>query len=163
MSKLKLSDVKASHHLPQADKCPANLQAITILEDTLQPCLLLLGMTLYGIERTFGQPRTVVLAVCPPHFLPACSLLSAGVLRKKGKLWHYTSSAQEQPKRWCVINAGLVTNRKHSPIGATMKKVNSIPVRPSTVHLEISVKVLMHGRNQVKTLFMTLQSWSRFN
>jgi len=45
-----------------------------------------------------------------------------------------TNTLQQQLKHWCVIGIVLVTNLKHSTIWAAMKKVNSIPARPSAIY-----------------------------
>lgn len=58
---------------------------------------------------------------------PACY----GGRVRKIKLWHSSSTAQPETKHCCVTNTLLVMNPKHSTIWAIMKKVNSIPVRPS--------------------------------
>lgn len=55
---------------------------------------------------------------------------------KKRKPWYYASTAQQQPKCWLVINTFLVIGPIHSTIQAATKKVNSIPARLSTGHLE---------------------------
>jgi len=43
------------------------------------------------------------------------------------------STAQQQLKHSSIINTIFHTNPKHSPIEATMKKLNSIPGKTSTL------------------------------
>jgi len=67
MNNPKSKDAKAiTHHLPQADHCPTNLQATIISEDTIQSHLLLLSTTLDSTEHPSGQPRPALLAVSSP-------------------------------------------------------------------------------------------------
>lgn len=72
------------HHLPQADQCPAHLQASAALEDTsLLPTpssaipVLLLSMRLKDMEYPFDQLGSVILMVSLPNFLTS-SLLAEG-------------------------------------------------------------------------------------
>ena len=64
---------------------------------------------------------------CAP---PAYSL--AGQCEKKKRPWHCVRTAQQWLKHPCVINTVFSTNPKHSPIQATMKKINPIPAKTST-------------------------------
>lgn len=71
------------------------------------------------------------------------SIRSVGQLpMKKRKPWHCASTVQQQPKHLCVINASLATNPKHRTLQAAVKKVNSIPARPSTGSFRPSMSLL---------------------
>lgn len=73
------SDAKAiTHHFPPADQCAANLQTTATLEPHKHTPVLLLSMTLYGMEYFFSLFRSAVLAVCPHTLLPNPSLLCWG-------------------------------------------------------------------------------------
>jgi len=51
--------------------------------------------------------------------------------------WCYASTLQQWPKHWCIINTVLATDPKHNTVRASMKKVNSILDRPSTLVSEV--------------------------
>lgn len=73
----------ATHHVPQAEWCPASLQSIGTVEGNLPslcplPLFLLLSTVPYGVDHPFGQFRSAVLAMSPPSFLPTSSLLAEG-------------------------------------------------------------------------------------
>ena len=61
---------------------------------------------------------------------PAHSLMGWGEGQKRP--WLCVSPARQQQKLPCSINTVFSTNLKHSPILATMRKMNSLPVKIST-------------------------------
>lgn len=69
----------------------------------------------------------------PPNFLlpPAYSLSHRWGLDKK--LWHCTSTAQQEPK---LLQTVLATKVKHGTMQASVKEVNCVPGRHSTTHHE---------------------------
>ena len=62
---------------------------------------------------------------------PPAPCWRGGVRSRKG-LVLCVSTTQQQLKHPCIINTVSSTNPKHSPIPATMKKINSIPAKTST-------------------------------
>lgn len=58
---------------------------------------------------------------------------SGGRAGKKEKPWGCASTAQQQPKHWCVTHTVLATNGKCSTILVAMKEVDSIRGRPIQV------------------------------
>lgn len=96
--------------------------------------MLLLLMALHGMECLFGQLGSAVLAVSP---LPAPQPTQRGTERETEKalmLWATAKSGDG------FINAILVTNLKQTTIGAAMRKIDSIPARPSTVNNVVNTK-----------------------
>lgn len=61
---------------------------------------------------------------CPPL------VYSLGWQRKKQRK-PSASAAQQYLKRDCIINIVLITNPKHTTLPAAVKKMNSLPTRPS--------------------------------
>lgn len=76
--------------------------------------------------------RSAVLLVPPLILLPTPGPLAMGARWEKRKPWHCARTTQQQPQHSCVINIVLVTGRKDSIIQAAMKKINSLPSRPTT-------------------------------
>lgn len=56
-----------SNNLPAVDQCPASPQATATLGKL--PPVVLLNMTLHGVQYLFGQFRRAVLAAFPPSVL----------------------------------------------------------------------------------------------
>lgn len=73
------------------------------------------------------SPLCPLPAPWPP---PAYSLW--GAEQEQRRPWRCTSTAQEQLKHCCVINTGLVADLQHSTVRAAVKKMNSLPAKPST-------------------------------
>jgi len=79
---------------------------------------------------------SAVPAGSPPNFLCTSTLLTGGGCEEEKRPWLCVSTAQQQLKHPCVINTVFSTNAKHSPILATMKKINSFPAKASAVPLK---------------------------
>ena len=77
-----------------------------------------------------GQFGSAVLAMSPPNLPHTLILLAFVGWGSEQQPWCCSSAAQ--PKYWCFINTFLDTNAKHITVWAAMRKVNSIPARPST-------------------------------
>lgn len=67
----------------------------------------------------------------PTSFLPNPGSSLAALSRSKRKPCHSASTARQQPKCWRGISTALVTNPTHSTTQDAIKKINSIPTRPS--------------------------------
>lgn len=89
----------------------------------------------------FDQYWSAVLAMSPPSLLPSPSWAWVLIVRKrqcrvgKRKCLDAVQALYNNSENGCVIDTNLVTNIKHSTVEASMKKVNSIPVSPSTFFL----------------------------
>lgn len=125
---------------PPTDQCPTSLQAAAVLEASfffLYLQFLLLSMMLWGIEYAFDRFGSAVLAVFPSQvFFPPWESPLRGDDDKVGrkiKPWPCARTVQRQLKYCHVINkAQIVTHPKHNTIEAAVKKINSMPARPST-------------------------------
>ena len=93
----------------------------------LLPQLCMLSMTSYGMGYPFGQLRSALPASYAP---PAYSLVGGCEMQKRP--WRCVSTAQQYLQRRCVTNTVFITNPKHSPILATVKKINPTPAKTST-------------------------------
>ena len=104
---------------------------------------------LLNFKNPLGQLGSAVPAVSPPNSLcppPASSLVGWG--EKQKNPWLCVSPAQQQLKHPCVINTVFSTNPKHSPIQATVKKINSIPAKTgiqSTKQIIKAASILVHA------------------
>lgn len=87
--------------------CPASLQAIATQPKTAEHDIIRYGISLWSTVLAVSLP-----APCAP--------------------WCCASTAQQQPKQWCVISSLSVRNPKHSALWAAVEKSNSIPGRPGT-------------------------------
>jgi len=85
----------------------------------------------YGMEYPFDQFGSAVLAMSPPKILATPSLLGGGGMLEKPP-WSCVSTAQQQPKHWCVTNALPATDTKHITMRAAIGKINAISAKPST-------------------------------
>lgn len=85
---------------------------------------------MYGMGCPFAQSGPAVQAVSPPSSLATPGLL-AGVGTQREEPWHCASAIQQQPKHCRVVSAVLATSPKHSTMQAALRKVDSIPARPS--------------------------------
>lgn len=95
--------------------------------------LLLLSTATYKVEDSFGQIGSTVPTVSSPTFLPTPSLLAVrGKNEEQKRCWCCATTVRQQPKHWCAVNTILVINLKRGIIQAAMRKVNTIPSRPST-------------------------------
>ena len=131
--------------LPLSRRCPATSREAglqyaqrllrktsVVLTNAPHPSSFLLAFmaeqTSYGMEGPFGQFGSAVLAVSPPRILPTPSLLGerGGMLERQPCCC--ASTAQQQPKHWCVSNIFLATNTKHSTMRAAIGKL--IPSQP---------------------------------
>lgn len=107
-------------------------------ERTVLPPLLFPPCQLYCWERySFGQWSTV-LAVYLSNAFATLRLLT-GVERK---LWHCASTAQQQTKHWCGINAILGTNPKHITIWAAEENISPISARQHPICSEVQCNFL---------------------
>ena len=98
----------------------------------LLPQLYLPTMTSYGLGYPLGQSGSAVPAVSPPTpCAPPASLL-VGWGEKQKSPWLWVSPAQQERKHPWVISTVFSTDPNHSPILATVKKINSIPAKTST-------------------------------
>lgn len=80
-----------------------------------------------------GRFRSSAAAVSPPSFPCRASLLTdGGGSERRRKLWCYVSTAQPQPKHWCVIITASLTNPEQSTRQAAVNKINFSPARPTT-------------------------------
>ena len=97
------------------------------------PSSILQSMTSHGLGCPLGQSGSAVPAVSPPTPCapPACSLVGWG--EEQNSPWLWVSPAQQGRKHPCAINTVSSTNPKHSPIPATVKKMNSTPAESSVV------------------------------
>ena len=72
------------------------------------------------------------LCPLPPSCAPPAHSL-VGWCEKQKRLWlRASTTAQQSLKHPHIINTVFSTNLKHSPILATMKKINSLPAKTST-------------------------------
>lgn len=100
--------------------------------------MLLLLMALHGMECLFGQLGSAVLAVSP---LPTPQPTQRGTERETEKalmLWKHHSPTAKSGDGF--INAVLIINLKQTTIGAAIRKIDSIPARPSTVNNVVNTK-----------------------
>lgn len=91
----------------------------------LTPQALLLSMTLEGMGHTFGLSGSAVLAASPPSSLPtqpACWGRSGA-----------ESTAELQPKQWCVISTALSI----APQRLLWRTLT--PSQPASVHLQDNI------------------------
>lgn len=101
---------------------------------------ILLIMTLHGTEY-FWLAQVICLVVSPPNLLHTSSQFSEGSL-----ILHKHCSAIDEH----IISVIFVTNLKHRTIWTVMKKINSIPVTPSTqtnIILQYVVGLLLKYQN----------------
>lgn len=117
------------HHLPSASSCPDSFWAMAILEK-LPALVLWLSMILYGMKYFFDQFRSTGLAVTPSRSLPTPSLLTEGTEQT-------TEKASKLCKGYLVIPKPTLCyqhcfGHKCKTLPAAVKKMNSIPTRPST-------------------------------
>lgn len=80
---------------------------------------------------TSGQSGPAVLAASPPAPGALSASSRAGQHAKQGRVGHCASCAQQQLKHWWIVNAGLVTNPKHSTLWATRKKITLSQQKPA--------------------------------
>lgn len=81
-----------------------------------------------------GQCSSAVLAASPPSLLATPSLFPrGGQSEKQRQPRNWASTAQHQPEHWCITNTATVTNLKWSITQAAVKKIISIPTRPSAL------------------------------
>jgi len=99
------------------------------------PLVLLLSMTSYGTEYPPGQLRSAVLAVTAPSLLPTPSLLTGRAKQDTETALTLCKHCSAIPKT-LVCYSVSVTNQKHHTTWAAMKKIYSIPARPSTLYLQ---------------------------
>ena len=139
-------------HLPPADCCTVRLQTKAALEKLPPPGfmgeydVMWHGISLWSVW--VSCPACV-----PASLLPTPLLLAKGQREEQRRFWYCMSTAQQQLKHWCVTNAVLVTNLKHSTIQAAMEK-NNILTRPSTPGC-----VLLYGCSRICCCFCVL-CWS---
>lgn len=81
--------------------------------------------------------------LCPlitPCPLPTYTLgdVGEGMVVRERERFFCARTVQQQPKHQCVTNTVSATNAKHSTKQAVMKKIDSIPARPSTRMLDHS-------------------------
>lgn len=122
---------KGNHHLPEVDLCPPSPSVFVAEHDVV------------WLEYPFGQFWPTVLTASSASFLPPLAYLLEQAEWGKIKPWCCASNAQQKPKYWCVISTVLATNPKQSTIWAAMKKVTSIPARPSTVRKQYFLNLLL--------------------
>lgn len=117
------------HHVPPADWCPVNLWVMATLEDSL-PSPGFISECDIPWHRVFfvwfgtAFPAVSPLSPCPP---PASS---AGRERQR-RPWPCGSTAQQWVCTLCATNAALITDLKRSTIWAPVKKIISVPAKPS--------------------------------
>lgn len=92
----------------------------------------------YGVEYSFGQFGSIILAVLPPKILPISRLLVRGSIGETVLLLSQCCSA----KALAVINTFLATDGKHSTVRAAMGKSNSI-------HSQTQHTVLVSKRGEI--------------
>lgn len=101
---------------PVPKKCSASLSQVSPVYGV--------SMMFHGMEYPFGQFTPAVLAVFPLSCLCTCSLADHETLKSPQLR---VSTAQQQLKCQCVINAILILNPKCSTVPANKKKINSNP------------------------------------
>lgn len=79
--------------------------------------VLLLGMTLYGMDYPFVQVGSSVPAVPPPSLSPSLSQFSGGTQSRKQRPECCASAVQQQLKQRCVINTSVATNQTQQHAG----------------------------------------------
>lgn len=67
--------------------------------------------------------------------LPAPSL--AGQCATQRRPWLCASTAQQQLNHWCVINTDSIINPKHGTTLATVKKINFMQAKTSTLRRQM--------------------------
>lgn len=95
--------------------------------------VLLPGMTLYHMEYSFREFGSPVPAVSPPSLLPTHLLpCTVEAERETEKALMLCKHCLSIPKTLVCYQHWFSHKSKHSTIGVAMKKVKSIPARPST-------------------------------
>ena len=126
-------------HLSWSDWCPASLWAVATLEDVPPPDPKFV-ITEHDVIK-YGTALWLVW-VSSPSCVPSQILA-----HYPSTCWGRQSDKQESfdavqalfsnsRKHWCVTNTVLVTNSTRSRTWPAMRKVNSIPARPGTPHLD---------------------------
>lgn len=116
---------------PTSTAVPSQSPNIGTSHKRLSPLGLLLSKTLYNMEYPFVHLGQLSLFQLPRSFpSPACSLEGQSEKNRKPQC---CASPVQQERTQCVIISVLVTNLKHSTIQASMKKMSSIPSRPSVL------------------------------
>lgn len=144
---------RQSHHLPPADQCPASLWATATLKKLL---VLLMKMVLYDVEYLFGQFGSAVVAVSPPNLLPIPSLLVGE------NLW-LCKCCSAVAKTFVCYQHCFGQNLKHSTIQATMRKVNSIPTRPTAIMKDKKSTTVSILPENIKHYTETYRYWQAFS
>lgn len=126
-----------THHLPQAQSCPASLWAVATLEDSptpppffIYPQFCLLSMVCNIPLVSWGQLSQ--LCRLPTSCPPLAYTLGTGTEREKEKASVFCKQCPGTDKLLVCYRYCFSQSPRHSSILAAMKKVNCIPARSST-------------------------------
>ena len=122
------------------------------------PQLCMLSMLSYGMEYPFGQLGSAVPAVSPPNFLCTPSLLAGGVGWGAEKALTQCEHCSAVTKTSLNYQHCFQHYSKHSPMLATVKKINSIPAKTSTA---LQKKICIYDANVI-SLWTIKMDYSHF-
>lgn len=116
----------------------------------------IIGLLMKSFPRCFpmflwtipGHLKPAVPTVSPPKL---CSSFQPSGLRE----W-CASTAQQLQNLWHFINTILAPNAAHDTLCAAVRKVNSIPARPSTAIIQNSSSPFAKNSNAIKMFYCLL-------